>query len=173
MEPVNKKSGFDFKRERDRKNKLREEVLRKTSKIDVFFKKASADVNEPVDEHQKCNEILQSNRKSDTNEHEKCIDLMLSDFENNTLCTDHLTNTPGIDYLQCDENLASEASSDSEVVSNTQFGTLIKNVVFFKQITISFSLFKKLISEKFAMNLQSGIKMMTFSFLSYFEIKQY
>lgn len=133
-EPVNKKSGFDFKRERDRKNKLREDVLRKTSKIDVFFKKASTDVNEPVDKHQQCNEVLQSNLKSDTNEHEQCIDLTLSDFENNALCTDLLTNTPGIGYLQCNENTASEASSNSEDVSNTQFGTLIKKVVFLNKL---------------------------------------
>lgn len=125
-EPVNKKSGCGYRREKDRKNKLREDVLQKTSKIDVFFKKASTDVNEPVDKHQQCNELLQSNLKSDTNEHEQCIDLILPDYEN----TDLLTNTPDIE-VQCEENTASEASSNSDVL-NTQFGTLIKKVVFFK-----------------------------------------
>lgn len=38
-EPVNKKSGSAFKRDRDAKIKLQQEVLTKTTKIDTYFKK--------------------------------------------------------------------------------------------------------------------------------------
>lgn len=104
--PVNKKSGFQFKQDRDRKNKLREDVLRKTSKIDSIFKKSSTDVNNPIDKTQQRNEILQSNCTN-----ESCIDLMRSDFENN------------VPETQCYENDASETSSNPNV-SNAQIGIL-------------------------------------------------
>lgn len=61
--PVNKKSGFEFRRERDRKIKAQEEVVRKTVKIHAFFEitKMTDETRSNETEDEQCNNILPSN----------------------------------------------------------------------------------------------------------------
>lgn len=61
-EPINKKSGFEFRRERQQKSKAQEEIVQKTLKINKFKKKiVTTDRNgNNVPELQECNAMLPS-----------------------------------------------------------------------------------------------------------------
>lgn len=60
-EPVNKKSGYAFRIEKERKNKAHEEVMRQTAKLENVFITTKMTTESQHPEHEQCNIFLQSN----------------------------------------------------------------------------------------------------------------
>jgi len=61
MEPINKKSGSFYRSEKERKKKLEDDVVRKTTKLECYFNKKPTNVETTLSLHvEQTNELNQS-----------------------------------------------------------------------------------------------------------------